>query len=86
MKGNNFSHKLKYNEYLELIYKCLSHDTYIELIHIRIFHGEIIYVYANAHIIVVLVILRLEIVNSSYIGNVGFDSNYTLSQPRVTNG
>ena len=28
MKRNNFSYKLKYNGYIELIYKCSSHDTY----------------------------------------------------------
>ena len=32
MKENSYSHKLRYDGYLKLIYRCLSDDIYIELI------------------------------------------------------
>jgi len=47
---NNCFHKLRYKRYLELIYRCLSHDMCTELTHMRILYGEIICVYIKAHI------------------------------------
>ena len=43
---------------------------YTELTLMRILYGEITYVYENAHVIVVYVILRLEITKLSYIENI----------------
>jgi len=52
MKRNNYSYKMWYERYLELICKCLSHDMYTELTRIRILYEEITCVYKKAHVIV----------------------------------
>ena len=70
VKRNNYSYKLRYERYLELIYKCLSNNLYTELTHKIIQYGEITYVYGKTHVTVVYVILRLEITKLSYIENV----------------
>ena len=54
MKENNFSHKLRYERYLELIYKCFSNYMYTELTCMKIPYKKIIYVYEKAHMTVVL--------------------------------
>ena len=50
MKGNNCSHKLRYERYL---YRCLSDDMYTKMIHMEISYGEITCVYEKAHVTVV---------------------------------
>jgi hypothetical protein len=52
MKESNCSHKLRHEEYLELICKYLSDDLYNELTCMRISYGEITYVYGKAHVTV----------------------------------
>jgi hypothetical protein len=42
-----------YDEYLELIYRCMLDDIYNKLTRIRISYGEIICVYEKAYMIVV---------------------------------
>ena len=70
MKGNNCSHKLRYERYLKLIYRCLSNNMYTNLTYIRILYGENIHVYGKTHMIVIDLIIRLEITKLSYIRNV----------------
>jgi hypothetical protein len=43
---------------------------YTKLTRMRISYGEITYVYGKAHVTVVSVIFKLEIINSYYIKNV----------------
>jgi hypothetical protein len=53
VKWNNYSYKLKYDKYLELVYRCLSNYMYIKTIRMRISYGEITCVYGKSHVIVV---------------------------------
>jgi hypothetical protein len=46
-------HKLRYERYVELIFKCLLDDMYTELIRMRISYEEITYVYKKAHMMIV---------------------------------
>jgi len=43
MKRSNWSHKLRYEEYLKLIFRYLLHDIHTELICMRISYGDITY-------------------------------------------
>ena len=52
MKGSNYSHKLRYKGYLELICKCLSQNMYTELTCMRIPYGKITYIYGKTHLTV----------------------------------
>jgi hypothetical protein len=45
--------QLRYARYLELIYRCLLDDMYIELTCMRIIHEEITRIYGKTHVIVV---------------------------------
>ena len=53
MKRINCSYKLRYEEYLELICKCLSDGIHIELTRMRISYKKIICVYEKTHMMVV---------------------------------
>ena len=80
MKESSYSHKLGYEEYLELIYRCLLNDMFIELTCIRILYVEITYIYEKTHVTIVYVILGLEITKSFYIKKIiCFDYAYMLS-------
>ena len=52
MKENSCSHNLRYEGYLKLIYRCLSHDMYTKLTRMRIQYEEITCVYGKAHVTV----------------------------------
>ena len=52
MKGSNCSHKLRYERYLKLIYKCLLDYMYTKLTHMRILYGEITSIYRKPHMII----------------------------------
>ena len=53
MKGSSCPKKLRYEGYLELIYKYLLDDIYTELTRMKILYGDITCVYEKAHIMVV---------------------------------
>ena len=53
MKGSSYPKKLRYEGYLELIYKCLLDDMYTELTRMRILYCDITCVYEKAHMMVV---------------------------------
>ena len=53
MKRSSCSNKLRCEEYLKLICKCLSDDMYIQLACKRIPYAESTYVYRKANMIVV---------------------------------
>jgi hypothetical protein len=53
MKESNYSHKLIYEKYPELICRCLLDDMYIELTHKRISYEDITYIYRKIHVIIV---------------------------------
>jgi hypothetical protein len=52
MIGNNCSHKLRYEGYLELICRCLSDNMFTELSRMRTPYGEITCVYGKTHMTV----------------------------------
>jgi hypothetical protein len=53
IEKNSFSHKLRYERYLELICWCLSDDMYIKLIHMRIPYEKITCLYEKTYVMVV---------------------------------
>jgi hypothetical protein len=53
MKENSYSHKLKYEGYLEIIYRYLSNDIYIKLTCMRISYRKITYIYEKIHVTLV---------------------------------
>jgi hypothetical protein len=52
MKRSKWSHKLRYEKYLKLIFRYLLHNIYTELICMRIPYGDISYVYEKTHVTV----------------------------------
>ena len=52
-KKKSYSHKLRYEGYIEIICRCLCDDMYTELTRIRISYGEITCVNGKAYILVV---------------------------------
>ena len=53
MKESRYSYKLRYEGYLELIYKCLLDDLYTKLTCVRILYGDITCFYGKTHVMVV---------------------------------
>ena len=53
MKENMYSHKLRYDGYLELICKCLSDVMYTKLTCKKILYEEITYIYGKTLVIIV---------------------------------
>ena len=51
MKKSNYSHKLRYERYLKLIYRCLLDDMYTKLTRVRISYEEITCVYEKVHVL-----------------------------------
>ena len=54
MKGNNWSHKVRFGGYLKLICICLLEDIYTELTRKIISFEMIIYVYGKTYMIVLI--------------------------------
>ena len=52
MEGSICSLKLKYDEYLEKIYRYLLDDIYTNMTRVRILYGEIACIYIKAHVTV----------------------------------
>jgi len=52
MKRSKWSHKLRYEKYLKLIFRYLLHNIYIELICMKIPYGDITNVYEKTHVTV----------------------------------
>ena len=71
MKEYNYSYKLSYKRYLKQICRFLD-DMDTKLTHKRIPYENITNVYGKTLVIVVCVILKLEIIKSSYIENIMF--------------
>ena len=52
MKRNNYSHKMRCEESMKLIYIFLLNDMYTELTHMKIQYKKITYVYEKTHVTV----------------------------------